>query len=70
MALYSFRNSSKIPLPSAPLTKFRLEKLTNRKRNVGYSVYSEVSNKRVVANKRLVGTFFIRVSGTFFHLSR
>ena len=63
MALYSFQNSSKIPLPSAPLTKFRLEKLTNRKRNVGCAVYSELSNKRVVANKRVVGTFFIRVGG-------
>ena len=63
MALYSFWNSSKIPLPSASLTKFRLEKLANRKRNVGCAVYSELSNKRVVANKRVVGTFFIHVGG-------
>ena len=60
MALYSFWNSSKIPLPYAPLTKFLLEKLKNRKRT-----NSELSNKRVVANKRAVGTFFIRVGGLF-----
>ena len=47
---------TKIPLPSAPLA--------SRKRNVGSAVYSELFNKRVV------GTFFIRVGGTFFHLCR